>query len=133
MDLSPKRAEHVMHNEHHTHFDLADHCDNEHISSIAEAVGHIYKGKVVQVYWSETGGSTSYADYSVHSHMFVEGTVLWGRGDVFALECEFERGGKKYKKQVLFNAWSATMIALKDDMDIDSFFKNRGVHHGREV
>ena len=117
-DLTPRRDEVDLRN-----VDV----ESGHITSIAEAVGQIYKGKVVQVYWSEAGGTTNYADYLVHQNMFIEGVVLWGKGDVFAMECEYIYNNQKRKKQVLVNAWSATMIALKDDgPNIDVIFKGKG-------
>ena len=106
--------------------DLQDHTDSSH-DSIAEAVGNIYQGEVVQVYWSESSGSTYYSDYTVDKHMFLEGRVLWGRGSVLALECLHKVGDNIYKKQILVNSYNVTMIALKDknNLDIVQYFQGR--------
>ena len=105
---------------------LHDHTESSH-RTIAEAVGDIYQGSVVQVYWSESSGSTYYSDYTVDKHMYLEGTVLWGRGDVLALECLHKAGGTLYKKQILVNSYNVTMIALKDpnNLDLVQYFQGR--------
>lgn len=106
--------------------DLSQFEENDHINTLAEAIGHIYKGKVIQVYWGESGGTVNYADYDVTKNMYVEGVVLWGRGDVFAIEVNVDTEGKKYKKQILFNAWSVTLVAEKtDNLNVTSIFYGR--------
>ena len=106
--------------------DLNDFANEEHITTLAEAIGTIYKGKTIQVYWGESGGTTSYADYDVSQNMYLEGVVLWGRGDVFAVEVTHTTKSKIYKKQVLFNAWSVTLAAEKvDEMTVTSIFRGR--------
>ena len=101
--------------------------DTSNISTIAEAIGKIYQGKTIQLYWGEAGCTTNYADYLVHQNMFIEGVVLWGRGDVFAVECEYIYNNKTRKKQVIVNAWHTTMVTLKDDgPNIDIIFKGKG-------
>lgn len=102
---------------------LTDFENDEHIKSLAEAIGHIYKGKIIQVYWSESGGNTKYSDYDVNSNMYIEGKVLWGRGDVFALEVTHATQAKTYTKQVVVNAWSINFIAEKDDLTLTCILK----------
>ncbi len=106
--------------------DITEFADNESISTLAEAIGLIYKGAILQVYWGESGGSTKYADYSINQNMFVEGRVLWGRGHVFALEVVTETNAKTYKKQVLFNDFSVTLVAEKvSDFNITAIFQGK--------
>jgi hypothetical protein len=95
--------------------DLREFEDVEDIKTIAEAIGQIYKDKIIQVYWGESGGVINYADFDINQNMYLEGRVLWGRGDVFAVEVDYQINGKDYKKQVIFNAWGVTMIAEKTD------------------
>jgi hypothetical protein len=105
---------------------LNDFKENEHVNTLAEAVGHLYKGKIVQVYWGESGGIKKYADYDISQNKYIEGRVLWGRGDVFAVEVEFETNNKKYKKYVLFSAWAVTLVTEKtDDLDVTSIFSGK--------
>lgn len=101
--------------------------DNEHVNTLAEAIGHIYKDKVIQVYWGESGGTTNYADFDINSNMYLEGKVLWGRGDVFALECIYTTTEKTYTKQLIFNAWSVNFIAEKtpDNLNLTTIFLGR--------
>jgi hypothetical protein len=96
-----------------------------HITSLAEAVGHFYKGKVIQVYWGESGGTTNYADFEISNNLFVEGKVLWGRGEVFALECEVETPIKKFKTVILFNSYNVYLISPLDGVDVMNCFKGR--------
>ena len=93
--------------------------------SVGDAIGRIYKDKVIQVYWGESGGTRSYADYETTQNMYVEGRVIWGSGNVFALECEVETPNKVYMKQCLFNAWGVTFISEKDNVDILSILKGK--------
>jgi hypothetical protein len=95
------------------------------IDSLAEAVGHFYKGKMIQVYWSDSGGSTNYSDFEISSQLYIEGRVLWGRGEVFALECEVTTALKKFKTVVLFNSYNVYMITPLDGVDITHCFKGR--------
>jgi len=96
-----------------------------HLDSIAEVIGHLYKGKIIQVYWGETGGSTNYADFDIPCNLYVEGKVLWGRGEVFALECEVATSTKKFKTVMVFNAYNVYMITPLDGVDIMNCFKGR--------
>ena len=103
--------------------DLREFEDNEHVNTIAEAIGHIYKDKIIQVYWGESGGTINYSDFDISQNMYLEGRVLWGRGDVFALEVIHNTNEKDYKKQVILNAWSVNMIAEKtDSLNITAIF-----------
>lgn len=95
---------------------LMDFKDNEHVNTLAEAIGHIYQDKIIQVYFSESGGNTHYSDLDVNSNLYVEGKVLWGRGEVFALECEVKTPEKIYQKQIIFNAWGVTFISEKSNV-----------------
>ena len=81
--------------------------------TIAEAIGHLYLGKVIQVYLGEAGGSTHYADFDIEQKIFMEGKVLWAKGNVFALECQVETPSKNYTTTVLVNAWSVTSVMEK--------------------
>jgi hypothetical protein len=106
--------------------DVNQFADDEHINSLAEAVGHIYKDKIVQVYWGESGGSTKYADYNVSQNMYIEGKVLWGQGRVFAIEVEFVTNAKTYKKQVLLNEINVTLVAEKtDELNLTAIFQGK--------
>jgi hypothetical protein len=96
-----------------------------HINTLAEAVGHFYKGKIIQVYWGESGGDTHYAECSVSNNLFVEGKVLWGRGEVFALESEVETPGKTFKTVILFNSYNVYLISPLDGVDVMNCFKGR--------
>lgn len=89
--------------------------ENGQFESIAEAIGQIYKGKVIEVYWGEDGGNVYYSDFDMSQNMYIEGRVLWGRGNVFALEVEYETNNNKYKKHVMCNAWRISFVAEKDD------------------
>ena len=107
--------------------DLKEYEEHEHINTLAEAIGHLYKGKTVQVYWGESGGQKNYADYNVNQNKYIEGVVLWGRGEVFAVEVEFETKEMiKYKKHVLFSCWAVTLVTEKTEgLDITSIFKGK--------
>jgi hypothetical protein len=96
-----------------------------HITTLAEAVGHLYKGKVIQVYWGESGGTTNYSEFNIYNNLFVEGKVLWGRGNVFALECEVETPAKTFKTVIIFNDWCVYMITPLDGIDLMNCFKGR--------
>lgn len=102
------------------------HCTDAH-ETIAEAIGSLYKDKIVQVYWGESGGTKKYADYDVNQNKYIEGKVLWGRGSVFAVEVEFKtQDGNKHKKQVLFNSWGVTLVTEKTEgLDITSIFAGK--------
>jgi hypothetical protein len=97
--------------------------DNEHVTTLAEALGHYYKGQKVQVYWSDAGGSTNYSDYQISNLLYAEGTVLWGRGSVFALECEVETSTKKFKTIAIFNEYNVYVASPIDGVDIMHLFK----------
>lgn len=106
--------------------DVNEFADDEHINSLAEAIGHIYKGKIVQIYWGESGGSTKYADYNVSQNMYIEGKVLWGQGKVFAIEVEFATNTKTYKKQILLNEINVTLVAEKtDELNLTAIFQGK--------
>jgi hypothetical protein len=96
-----------------------------HITSLAEAVGHFYKGKVVQVYWGESGGDTNYSEFNVSNNLFVEGKVLWGRGEVFAIESEVETPAKTFKTVILFNSYNVYLVSPLDGVDVMNCFKGR--------
>jgi hypothetical protein len=106
----------------------ADSDDFEHIDSLAEAIGHFYKGKMIQVYWSDNGGSTHYSDYDVSNNVYIEGKVLWGRGEVFALECEVDTPAKKFKTVVIFNSYNVYFVTPLDGVDVMTLFKGRMKH-----
>ena len=95
------------------------------INTLAEAVGHLYKGKTIQVYWGESGGSTNYSDFDISNNLFVEGKVLWGRGSVFALECEVETPAKIFKTVIVFNEYNVYLISPLDGVDVMTCFKGR--------
>jgi len=95
------------------------------LESIADVIGYLYKDKIIQVYWGETGGSTNYSDFEIPSNLYVEGKVLWGRGEVFALECEVHTAQKKFKTVMVFNAYNVYMITPLDGVDIMNCFKGR--------
>lgn len=106
--------------------DVSQFADNEHINTLAEAIGHIYKGKIVQVYWGESGGTTKYSDYDVTQNMYIEGKVLWGQGHVFAIEIENTTNEKTYRKHVLFHEFNVTMVAEKtDDLNLTAAFQGK--------
>jgi hypothetical protein len=112
--------------------DIADDGSNvysprglEHINSLAEAVGHFYKDKIIQVYWGESGGTTNYSDFDISNNLFIEGKVLWGKGNVFALECEVTTPGKIFKTVVMFNDWQVYMVTPLDGVDLMKCFKGR--------
>lgn len=106
--------------------DLSEFEDIENVNTIAEAIGRIYKDKIIQVYWGESGGVINYADFDINQNMYIEGRVLWGRGDVFAMEVFYQTNGKEYKKHVVFNAWGVTMMAEKtDNMNVTAIFLGR--------
>lgn len=106
--------------------DVKEFEGNEHVNSLAEAIGYIYKDKIVQVYWGESGGSTKYSDYNINQNMYIEGKVLWGQGHVFAIEVEFETNSKKYKKQVLLHEINITLVAEKtDDLNLTAIFQGK--------
>jgi hypothetical protein len=83
--------------------------------TIAEAIGYLYLNKVVQVYLGETGGSTHYADFDIDQKIFMQGKVLWAKGNVIALECEVNTTSKTHKTTVLVNAWSVTSVMEKSE------------------
>lgn len=107
--------------------DLNNFENSEHINTLAEAMGHLYKGKMVQVYWGESGGTKNYADYDINQNKYIEGKVLWGRGEVFAVEVEFETKSKqKYKKHVLFSCWAITLVTEKTEgLDVTAIFSGK--------
>lgn len=104
---------------------LKDFADDSSHQTIAEAIGHMYKGEIVQIYWSESGGSTRYSDFDVNSNMYVEGKVLWGQGSVVALECEVVTPAKTFTKEVLFNSWQITFVTKKDNINLTLLLKGR--------
>lgn len=101
---------------------LADFENDNSIQTIAEAIGKIYKDKVIQVYWAESGGTISYSDFDLNQNMYMEGKVLWGRGDVFALEVNYVTANESRTKQVIFNAWGITLIAEKEGANVTALF-----------
>jgi hypothetical protein len=80
---------------------------------------------MIQVYWGESGGTTNYSEFDISNNLFVEGKVLWGRGNVFALECEVETPEKIFKTVVIFNDWQVYMITPLDGVDLMNCFKGR--------
>lgn len=83
-------------------------------SSIAEAIGHLYKDEVIQIYFGESGGTTNYADYDIEQKIFVEGKVIWARGDVILLSCLVQTGnGKIYTKELLINTFAISTVMKK--------------------
>jgi hypothetical protein len=106
--------------------DVSQFADNEHINTLAEAIGHIYKDKIVQIYWGESGGTTKYSDYDVTQNMYIEGKVIWGQGHVFAIEIELTTNEKTYRKQILLSDYEITMAAEKtDDLNLTAVFKGK--------
>lgn len=84
--------------------------------TIAEAIGHLYTGQVIQVYLGESGGTTNYADYDVDQKIYVEGTVLWARGNVVMLRCIVRtNAGKDYPKDLLINTFTISSVMKKGD------------------
>ncbi|MCK9567732.1 hypothetical protein M0R72_02130 [Candidatus Pacearchaeota archaeon] len=96
-----------------------------HINTLAEAIGHFYKGKVIQVYWGESGGNINYSEFSISNNLFVEGKVLWGRGEVFAIESEVETQAKTFKTVILFNCFNVYLVSPLDGVDVMNCFKGR--------
>lgn len=98
--------------------------------SICEAAAEAYKGKMVQIYFNQSGGVHNYFDHSVNYNTYTEGVVLWGEGDVLALEIDFELESGTVKKTVLFNGWLITFVTEKDVINPSYLLKN---HHGLKV
>lgn len=98
-----------------------------HLNSLAEVIGHFYKGKKVQVFWGDTGGggNVNYSEYSVSNNLYAEGVVLWGRGEVFVLECEVETSSNKFTTPVVFNAYNVYLVSPIDGVDIMHCLKGR--------
>lgn len=87
--------------------------------TIAEAVGALYLGKVIQVYFGENGGTTNYADYDVEQKIYVEGKVLWSKGNVIMLECIVQTpAGGQYPKKLLINTFAVSSIMEKGTENI---------------
>ena len=106
--------------------DVSQFAEDEHVTTLAEAIGHIYKNKIIQIYWGESGGSTKYSDYDVTQNMYIEGKVLWGQGHVFAVEIENVTNQKVYRKQILLNDYTITMAAEKtDDLNLTAVFQGK--------
>jgi len=81
--------------------------------------------KLPVLYFPPAAAKSNKVSLDISNNLFIEGKVLWGRGDVFALECEVETPAKTFKTVVLFNAWSVYMISPLDGVDIMNLFKGR--------
>jgi hypothetical protein len=87
--------------------------EEHEFETIAEAIGHYYTGKVVQLYFGESGGTTNYADYDIEQKIFIEGLVLWAKGMVIMLEVNVVTPSRSIKKEILVNGWSITAVMPK--------------------
>lgn len=95
------------------------------LSTLAEIVGVLYKDTSVQVYWGEAGGTTKYSDFDVSNNLFIEGKVLWGKGHVFAIECEIQTPSKMFKKVIILNDYCVYMVTPLDGIDLMTLFKGK--------
>lgn len=105
--------------------DLKQYENADSAITFAEAIGTIYKGKMIEMYWGESGGNLYYSDYDVSQNMYVEGRVLWGKGTVIALEVDHITAEHSYKKQILCNAWGITFVSEKGDLKVTNIFKGK--------
>ena len=106
---------------------LDESIDFEKINSLADAIGYFYKGKVIQVYWGENGGSTKYSDFDISNNLFIEGKVLWGRKNVFALEVQVHTPLKDFSTVVVFNDWEIKFVSPLDGVNIMNLFKGNKI------
>jgi hypothetical protein len=104
-----------------------DSIDFDKINSLADAIGYFYKGKTIQVYWGENGGVTKYSDFDISQNLFIEGKVLWGRKNVFALEVAVHTPKKDFSTVVIFNDWEINFISPLDGVDIMTLFKGNKI------
>lgn len=110
--------------------DVDESASSVHIvyETIAEAIGHLYKDKVIQIYLGESGGSTHYSDFDIEQKIYMEGKVLWTRGNVIALESIIEtQDGKTYPKTVLVNAWAVTSVMEKEKDGVEISMVMKGM------
>jgi len=94
--------------------------DHSHtgFETIVEAVGELYTGKVVQVYFGETGGSTHYSDYDIEQKIYAEGEVLWAKGNVMCLRCKVETPSSTHYENLLINGWAITSVMEKSKSNV---------------
>lgn len=99
--------------------------------SICEAAAKEYQGKIVQVHCNNSGGQHNYSDYSVNYTSYYEGKLLWGEGDVIAIETMFaDNYGVEKPKLVLLNGWLICFVTLKEDLNPSHLIKS---YHGSKV
>lgn len=97
--------------------------ENPDVNTLCDAVGHYYKGQKVQVYWADSGGQTNYSDFDIANLIYIEGTVLWGRGTVLALEAEVNTSTNNFKTIVMFTEQQLCFVSPLDSVDIMYLFK----------
>lgn len=93
--------------------------------TLAESINELYLGRTIQIYCGDTNSVMRYSEEDKEKKVFFEGKVLWGRGNVLAIECSFsvkdEVHGivKDVKRDILINDWSITCTMLKEDDVLD--------------